>query len=41
MSTHKSASGDNALALAVLNSVQNPVILVDPAGHVAFANLEA
>lgn len=34
-------SGDNALALAVLNSVQNPVILVDPAGHVAFANWEA
>lgn len=29
------------LALAVLNSVQNPVILVDPAGHVAFANWEA
>lgn len=29
------------LALAVLNSVQNPVILVDLAGHVAFANWEA
>ncbi|CDN47783.1 two-component system sensor histidine kinase NtrB [Neorhizobium galegae] len=31
----------NALAMAVLNSVQNPVILVDAAGKVAFANWEA
>ncbi len=30
-----------ALAMAVLNSVQNPVILVDSAGKVAFANWEA
>lgn len=29
------------LALAVLNSIQNPVILVDIDGHVAFANWEA
>ncbi|MGE7369305.1 two-component system sensor histidine kinase NtrB [Neorhizobium sp. NPDC001467] len=34
------ASG-NALAMAVLNSVQNPVILVDEEGKVAFANWEA
>ncbi|CAN7307001.1 MULTISPECIES: two-component system sensor histidine kinase NtrB [Neorhizobium] len=31
----------NALAMAVLNSVQNPVILVDAVGKVAFANWEA
>lgn len=31
----------NALAMAVLNSVQNPVILVDGEGKVAFANWEA
>nr|WP_314094051.1 nitrogen regulation protein NR(II) [uncultured Shinella sp.] len=29
------------LALAVLNAIQNPVILVDIEGHVAFANWEA
>ena len=33
--------GDGGLALAVLNAVQNPVILVDQAGYVAFANWEA
>ncbi|MGF9691239.1 MULTISPECIES: two-component system sensor histidine kinase NtrB [unclassified Rhizobium] len=31
----------NALAMAVLNSVQNPVILVDVDGRIAFANWEA
>lgn len=31
----------NALAMAVLNSVQNPVILVNEAGMIAFANWEA
>ncbi len=31
----------NALAMAVLNSVQNPVVLVDAEGRVAFANWEA
>ncbi|MGF9561905.1 nitrogen regulation protein NR(II) [Neorhizobium sp. JUb45] len=31
----------NTLAMAVLNSVQNPVILVDAEGKVAFANWEA
>jgi len=35
------AASGNALAMAVLNSVQNPVILVDAAGKVAFANWEA
>ncbi|MFN7104840.1 MAG: PAS domain-containing protein, partial [Pseudorhizobium sp.] len=41
MTKAPSPVGDNALALAVLNSVQNPVILVDPSGHVIFANWEA
>ncbi len=41
MTKAASLAGDNALALAVLNSVQNPVILVDVHGHVAFANWEA
>ncbi len=31
----------NGLALAVLNAMQHPVILVDEAGHIAFANWEA
>ncbi|HUH50400.1 MAG TPA: histidine kinase dimerization/phospho-acceptor domain-containing protein, partial [Mycoplana sp.] len=31
----------NGLALAVLNAIQHPVILVDEAGHIAFANWEA
>ncbi|MGK9055117.1 two-component system sensor histidine kinase NtrB [Neorhizobium petrolearium] len=35
------AASGNVLAMAVLNSVQNPVILVDAAGRVAFANWEA
>ncbi len=39
-SVSEPASG-NSLAMAVLNSVQNPVILVDAAGKVAFANWEA
>ena len=29
------------LALAVLNAIQNPVILVDERGFIAFANWEA
>lgn len=35
-----SGSG-NGLAMAVLNAIQNPVILVDANGHIAFANWEA
>ncbi|RYE62259.1 MAG: PAS domain-containing protein, partial [Oxalobacteraceae bacterium] len=35
------AAQGQALAMAVLNSVQNPVILVDAEGRVAFANWEA
>lgn len=31
----------NGLAMAVLNAIQHPVILVDEAGHIAFANWEA
>ncbi len=41
MTASETPVGDDGLALAVLNSVQNPVILVDEAGHVAFANWEA
>lgn len=35
------AGGANDLSMAVLNAIQNPVILVDENGHVAFANWEA
>lgn len=35
------SANPNSLAMAVLNSVQNPVILVDAEGLVAFANWEA
>ncbi|MBT9370196.1 nitrogen regulation protein NR(II) [Rhizobium sp. CSW-27] len=38
--SQETAAG-NALAMAVLNSVQNPVILVNEAGVIAFANWEA
>ncbi|ATN34306.1 two-component sensor histidine kinase [Rhizobium sp. ACO-34A] len=34
-------NGGNGLAMAVLNSVQNPVVMVDTNGHIAFANWEA
>lgn len=34
-------SDGNGLAMAVLNAIQNPVILVDAEGHIAFANWEA
>ncbi|MDF1634120.1 nitrogen regulation protein NR(II) [Mycoplana sp. MJR14] len=34
-------SDGNGLAMAVLNAIQHPVILVDEAGHIAFANWEA
>ncbi len=40
-SSASDGSQNQALALAVLNAVQNPVILVDAAGKVAFANWEA
>ncbi len=30
-----------AVAMAVLNAIQNPVIMVDEAGLIAFANWEA
>ncbi|KQQ72750.1 PAS domain-containing sensor histidine kinase [Rhizobium sp. Leaf321] len=40
-STAPDAAQGQALAMAVLNSVQNPVILVDADGRVAFANWEA
>ncbi len=44
--TSKSSSGGegdtgNSVAMAVLNAIQNPVIMVDEAGFVAFANWEA
>ncbi|WP_018239582.1 nitrogen regulation protein NR(II) [Ensifer sp. BR816] len=37
----ESAEAASELSLAVLNAIQNPVILVDENGHVAFANWEA
>jgi two-component system, NtrC family, nitrogen regulation sensor histidine kinase GlnL len=39
--TSHDGSGNNPLAMAVLNAVQNPVILVDETGRIAFANWEA
>ena len=42
MSADKHSPADaNPLAMAVLNAVQNPVILVDAEGFIAFANWEA
>jgi two-component system nitrogen regulation sensor histidine kinase GlnL len=37
---HAGSSG-NGLAMAVLNAIQNPVVMVDANGHIAFANWEA
>ncbi|ACP25077.1 nitrogen regulation protein NtrB [Sinorhizobium fredii NGR234] len=37
----ESAEAASDLSMAVLNAIQNPVILVDENGHVAFANWEA
>jgi len=34
-------SAQNALAMAVLNAIRNPVILVNENGYVSFANWEA
>ena len=34
-------SGSTGLAMAVLNAIQNPVVMVDQNGHIAFANWEA
>ena len=44
--TSKSSSGagdsaGNSVAMAVLNAIQNPVVMVDEAGLIAFANWEA
>ena len=36
-----SENRNNSLSLTVLNAIQNPVILVNGQGHVAFANWEA
>ena len=33
-------AGTNGLAMAVLNAIQNPVVMVDANGHIAFANWE-
>jgi two-component system nitrogen regulation sensor histidine kinase GlnL len=35
------SSGGNPMAMAVLNAIQNPVVMVDPAGLMVFANWEA
>ncbi|RKE84797.1 nitrogen regulation protein NR(II) [Rhizobium sp. AG855] len=40
MTANDNASS-NALAMAVLNAIQNPVVMVDANGHIAFANWEA
>ena len=40
MTANDSASG-NGLAMAVLNAIQNPVVMVDVNGHIVFANWEA
>ncbi|PYB75014.1 two-component system sensor histidine kinase NtrB [Rhizobium wuzhouense] len=40
MTANDNASG-NGLAMAVLNAIQNPVVMVDANGHIAFANWEA
>lgn len=37
----ESENRNNSLSLTVLNAIQNPVILVNGQGHVAFANWEA
>lgn len=39
--TANSASGATGMAMAVLNAIQNPVIMVDCNGLIAFANWEA
>ncbi|MDR6670671.1 nitrogen regulation protein NR(II) [Rhizobium sp. 1399] len=44
MSTDGTASPENpvnAMAMAVLNAIQNPVVMVDEGGFIAFANWEA
>ncbi len=41
MSKEEAKGTSNALAMAVLNAIQNPVVLVDPEGLIAFANWEA
>ncbi|MBB3459499.1 MULTISPECIES: two-component system sensor histidine kinase NtrB [Rhizobium] len=44
MSTDGTASSENAvntMAMAVLNAIQNPVVMVDEGGFIAFANWEA
>ncbi len=40
MPTDEKATGDD-LAMAVLNAIQHPVIMVDDAGRISFANWEA
>ncbi len=40
MTANDNASG-NGLAMAVLNAIQNPVVMVDVNGHIVFANWEA
>lgn len=44
MSTDSTASSENpvnAMAMAVLNAIQNPVVMVDEGGFIVFANWEA
>jgi two-component system nitrogen regulation sensor histidine kinase GlnL len=41
MTANDTGAGGNGLAMAVLNAIQNPVVMVDANGHIAFANWEA
>ncbi len=41
MTANDNAGSGNGLAMAVLNAIQNPVVMVDANGHIAFANWEA
>lgn len=41
MTANDNAGSGSGLAMAVLNAIQNPVVMVDANGHIAFANWEA
>lgn len=41
MTANDTGAGGSGLAMAVLNAIQNPVVMVDANGHIAFANWEA
>lgn len=41
MSSEPKPGDSNILAMAVLNAIQNPVVMVNGEGHIVFANWEA